>query len=181
MEVPALADDAHGRASRRRPAPGRVGSTSTLPAGRRVEPKATSVAVSRCSSVDGPPEELLVLRVGLRVAALDPAHAEPVELLGDPELVLDGERDALELGAVAQRRVEDLDRPLGAPAGSRSASPTQLHPVLVLVDLAAHDPAVLLGDGRGHRAGARDLAVVDGVDRATPRRRCRTTNISSAT
>ena len=57
----------------------------------------------------GAPEELLVLRVGPRVAALDPVHAEPVELLGHRQLVLDGERDALELGAVAQRRVEDLD------------------------------------------------------------------------
>jgi hypothetical protein len=58
---------------------------------------------------DGPAEELGVARVGLRVAALDPAHAQPVELLGDPQLVVDRERDALELGAVAQRRVEDVD------------------------------------------------------------------------
>jgi hypothetical protein len=36
-------------------------------------------------------------------------HAEVVELLGDAQLVLDGERDALELAAVAQRGVEDLD------------------------------------------------------------------------
>ena len=55
-------------------------------------------------------EELVVLRVGARVAALDVVHAEVVELLGDAQLVVDGERDAFELRAVAQRRVEDLDR-----------------------------------------------------------------------
>jgi hypothetical protein len=36
-------------------------------------------------------------------------HAEPVELLGDSQLVVDGEGDALELAAVAQRGVVDLD------------------------------------------------------------------------
>jgi hypothetical protein len=36
-------------------------------------------------------------------------HAEVVELLGDAQLVVDGERDPLDLGAVAQRRVEDFD------------------------------------------------------------------------
>ena len=57
----------------------------------------------------GPPEELLVLRVGARPAALDEVHAEVVELLGDAQLVVDGERHALDLRAVAQGRVEDLD------------------------------------------------------------------------
>ena len=100
---------------------------------------------------DGAPEELLVLRVGLRVAALDPGDAEPVELLGHLELVLDGEADPLELRAVAQRRVEDLY------VARERRSCAQLHPVLVLVDLAAHDLAVRLADLLGHRAGARDL------------------------
>jgi len=36
--------------------------------------------------------------------------AEVVERPGDLQLVLDGERDALELRAVPQRGVEDLDR-----------------------------------------------------------------------
>jgi hypothetical protein len=35
--------------------------------------------------------------------------AEPVELFGDAQLVFDGERNALELRTVAQRRVVDLD------------------------------------------------------------------------
>ncbi len=56
----------------------------------------------------GPPEELLVLRVGARPAPLDVVHAEVVELLGDAQLVVDGERDALQLAPVAQRGVEDL-------------------------------------------------------------------------
>ena len=59
----------------------------------------------------GAGEELDVLRVGARPAALDVVHAEEVELLGDAQLVLDRRRDALDLQAVAQRRVEDLDGP----------------------------------------------------------------------
>src|SRR4051812_7341320 len=61
----------------------------------------------------------------------------------------------------------------GASVGARSsaaASPMtppssadMLAPVLVAVDLAAHGLAVLLGDGRGHRARARDRPVVDRV------------------
>ncbi len=58
----------------------------------------------------GAPEERRVLGVGPGVPALDPLHAEVVELLGHPQLVVHGERDALELAAVAQRGVEDLDR-----------------------------------------------------------------------
>ena len=61
------------------------------------------------SSVGGAGEELDVLRVGARPAALDVVHAEEVELLGDAQLVVDGRRDALDLQAVAQRGVEDLD------------------------------------------------------------------------
>ena len=104
----ALGDDAH----RRRAGLERlrsVASSSTLPRGRRVEPNATSVLVASCSSVCGAGEELDVLRVGARPAALDEVHAEVVELLGDAQLVLDGRRDALDLQAVAQGRVEDLD------------------------------------------------------------------------
>src|SRR4051794_21076387 len=40
-----------------------------------------------------------------------------------------------------------------------------LDPVLVLVDLAADDLGVLVGDGLRHRARAGDGAIVDGVDR----------------
>ena len=60
--------------------------------------------------VAGAGEELDVLRVGAGPAALDVVHAEQVELLGDAQLVLDGRRHALDLQAVAQRRVEDLYR-----------------------------------------------------------------------
>ena len=55
-----------------------------------------------------PLEELVVLRVGTGIATLDVVHAEVVELLGDAQLVVDGERQALELAAVPQGRVEDL-------------------------------------------------------------------------
>ena len=57
----------------------------------------------------GPGEELVVLGVGARPTALDVVHTQPVELLGDAELVLDRQRDALQLAAVSQRRVVDLD------------------------------------------------------------------------
>ncbi len=56
-----------------------------------------------------PPEQLVVLRVRARPSGFDVVHTEPVELLRDPQLVLDGEGDALELSAVAERRVIDLD------------------------------------------------------------------------
>ena len=57
----------------------------------------------------GPPEELDVLRVGPRPAALDEVHPEVVQLVGDDEFVVDGRRDALDLEAVSQGGVEDLD------------------------------------------------------------------------
>ena len=54
-------------------------------------------------------EQLVVLRIGARPTGFDVVDAEPVELLGDAQLVVDGERDALELAPVAQRRVVHLD------------------------------------------------------------------------
>ena len=87
-----------------------VSSESTLPRGRRVDPKATSVDVVRASSLAGPGEELDVLGVGARPTALDELDAEDVELLGDAQLVLDGGGHPLDLQAVAKCRVEDLDR-----------------------------------------------------------------------
>jgi hypothetical protein len=54
-------------------------------------------------------EELGVLGVGARPAALDVVDAEAVEQGGDLELVLDGEAQALALGPVAQRRIEEVN------------------------------------------------------------------------
>jgi hypothetical protein len=59
------------------------------------------------SEVAGPSEELGVLGVGAGPAALDVIDAELVELAGDPELVLEGEGDALALRAVTQGGVVD--------------------------------------------------------------------------
>src|SRR5690606_26531154 len=56
-----------------------------------------------------PLEELGVLGVGPRPAALDEPHAELVEQARDGELVGDGQGDALSLGAVAQGGVEDVE------------------------------------------------------------------------
>ena len=58
----------------------------------------------------GPGEELLVLGIGPRPAALDEGHAQMVELLGHPELVVHRERQTLLLGSVAEGGVEDVHR-----------------------------------------------------------------------
>ena len=85
-----------------------VSSLSTLPFTRRVDPNATSVLVVELQLVGRTPEQFVVLRVGAGPARLDEVDAEVVELLGDAQLVLDGERDPLELRPVPQRRVVDL-------------------------------------------------------------------------
>ncbi len=77
------------------PAPTRsamTGSVSARPPAFLVAPKATNLAPASASSPSGGPlEKLPVLRVGARPTALDVLHAEAVELLGDPELVGNGE------------------------------------------------------------------------------------------
>ena len=88
-----------------------TGSVSARPPALRVEPNATRVAVFELEVAGGgPAEELVVLGVGSRPSPFDVLHAEMVELLGDPELVVDGERQAFLLAAVAQGGVVDVDR-----------------------------------------------------------------------
>jgi hypothetical protein len=58
----------------------------------------------------GPPEELGVLGHRARPAALDEADSELVQQAGDRQLVDDRVGDALPLGTVAERGVEDLVR-----------------------------------------------------------------------
>ena len=60
--------------------------------------------------VPEPPEELGVLGVGAGPAALDPGDPEPVERAGDLDLVVHRQGEALALGAVAERRVVELQR-----------------------------------------------------------------------
>ena len=73
-------------------------------------------------------EELDVLGVRARPAALDVRHAELVEHARDPQLVGERERDVLALGTVAQGRVVEDDRRVvalghaGTPASSRRRS-----------------------------------------------------------
>src|SRR5207249_6184812 len=55
------------------------------------------------------PEELRVLGIGARPAALDVVHAEAVEQPRDLQLVVDREAEPLALRAVAQRRIEEVD------------------------------------------------------------------------
>ena len=57
----------------------------------------------------GADEELLVLRVGAGPPPLDVGDAQVVELLGHPELVVDGQGEPLLLAAVSQGRVEHVD------------------------------------------------------------------------
>ena len=53
-------------------------------------------------------EERIVGRIGPGPAALDVVDPEPVKLPGDPQLVGDGEVDALRLGAVAEGGVVEV-------------------------------------------------------------------------
>ena len=119
--VPRLADDAHrGRAGRDEVRERRVVVDLPLdPAGRaeRDEGRGGELQLGH-----GPTEELFVLRVRAGPATLDPGDAEVVELLGDAQLVVDGEGDALELRAVTEGRVEDLDRFARLPAPSTYVS-----------------------------------------------------------
>ena len=106
---------------------GVVGSTYAGPAGGAEgrEPRMPEVEL-----LAGAAEELGVLGVGPRPAALDVAHAEAVELLGDAQLVGDREVEALLLGAVAQGGVVDVERAvqvhrrsLGLGGGGRKKPP----------------------------------------------------------
>src|SRR5437667_271193 len=106
------------------PAPTPAG-TEPPRAPRRAEGR--DLRVPEAEALDGP-EELLVARVRARPAALDVVHAEVVEALGDAHLVLEREGDVLGLGAVAQRRVVELDAshgrgpPMNASCSARTAS-----------------------------------------------------------
>ncbi len=83
-------------------------SAATAP-GRRVAPNAASCAVLSDELGLGPAEELGVLGVGAGPATLDEAHAEIVEVPSDGQLVDHRQRQALLLGAVAQRGVVDVE------------------------------------------------------------------------
>ena len=61
----------------------------------------------------GAAEELGVLGVRARPAALDEAHAQAVDVPRDGQLVGDGEVEPLLLRAVAQRRVVDVEQVAG--------------------------------------------------------------------
>ena len=82
----------------------------------------SSCAVRRASSVRARAEELGVLGVGARPAALDEAHAEVVQVPGDGQLVVDRQHHALALRAVAQGRVVDVEGVGGAGAGGGGES-----------------------------------------------------------
>ena len=67
------------------------------------------LGVPQVELVGGAAEELGVLGVRPRPAALDVADAQPVELLGDGQLVGDRQVESLLLGAVAQGGVVDVE------------------------------------------------------------------------
>ena len=110
--VAALGDDAH----RRRAGLDEVAQRGVVvDLAARAAGRAEGHQRARCQAQfgGGAGEELDVLGVGARPPALDVLHAEEVELLGDAQLVLDGGRHPLDLQAVAQGGVEDLDVPAG--------------------------------------------------------------------
>src|SRR5205823_2046547 len=107
----------------------RVGRRARARSRRRAEGR--DLRVPEAEALAGP-EELLVARVRARPAALDVVHAEVVEALGDADLVLEREGDVLGLGAVAERRVVELDAshgrgpPMNASCSARTASSVYL-------------------------------------------------------
>ena len=95
------------------PALTRLRSTSSSSArtpGLRVEPNATSVRCGKAKLDRRASEELFVLRVGAGPASFYVCDTEMIELLGDAQLVVHGERKTLLLRAVSQRRVEYVHR-----------------------------------------------------------------------
>ena len=106
----------------------------------------------------GPFEKLPVLRVRSRPTALYVLDAEQVELLGDPDLVVDSERKTLCLAAVAKRVVSRYSQ-LCCSLGMFDPGP-------VPVDLPPHGGLIYLLDLPGHRPGRAfaDPAVVDRDD-----------------
>jgi hypothetical protein len=110
LDVPevALGDQGHDRGERvEERADLRVVAGADAGPPRRSERCQRGVAQSQLGRRPG--EELGVLRYRPGPSTLDEADAEVVEVPGDRELVLDGEREALLLGAVAQGGVVDLE------------------------------------------------------------------------
>ena len=108
MIVPRLAHDAHrGRSGPHERRQGLVVVDSAAGPARGAEGHQGGVLELQLSRRAG--EELFVLGVRAGPAALDPTDAQRVELASHFQLVLRRHRDALELDAVAQRGVEDLD------------------------------------------------------------------------
>src|SRR4051794_19383581 len=134
-----------------------VASSSTLPLTRRVDPKATSVDVSSCSSVRARRKNS---------SSFGLAPGQPPSMKCTPRWSscwairsLSSTVSETPSTCAPSRRVVSK---ISTAAGIRS---DMLHPVLVPVDLAAHSLAVFLHDRLRHRARARHVTVVDGADR----------------
>ena len=89
-----LADDAHhvGLGGQKVGQRGVLGGVATHPPGG---PEGHQGGPLEGQLGTGPGEELLVLGVGSRPAPFDVVNAEAVELLGDAQLVVDGQRNSL--------------------------------------------------------------------------------------
>src|SRR3954447_21805942 len=135
----------------------RVGSSSTLPFTRRVEPKATSVEVSSRNSVrarrknsssfglaPGPPPSMKCTPRWSSCSAIRSLSSTV--------------SDTPSTWAPSRKVVSKIS----TAAGIRS---DMLHPILVAVDMTVHGLAVFVHDGLGHRARARDGPVVHRADR----------------
>jgi hypothetical protein len=123
----------------------RVGGAAPRPGGSRRRPqgRVAQIELSRRAG-----EELGVLGVGARPAALDEADAELVEVARDGELVRDGEVEPLLLGAIAQRGVVDVQvghRLASSVVSSWSFHRALLHVTLVLTSFPAARRSTLRG------------------------------------
>ena len=106
MEVPGLGEERDRRRAGLDQQP-EVGVVLGADPRRRVLPKAVTRACGAAARARG--EELLVLRVRARPAALDVVDAELVQPPSDLQLVLQRQRDPGALAAVAQGAVVDRD------------------------------------------------------------------------
>src|SRR5829696_6757553 len=138
-----------------------VGSTSTRPAARRVEPNATSVAVSSGSWVRARTKNSASR--GFACGYPPSIQRTPSQSSCAATRSLSSTVSEMPSNWAPSRRV--VSNTSTAAGTAPGASVGMFHPILVAVDLAAHGPGVLRGDGRGHRPWARDGAVVDGVHR----------------
>src|SRR5688572_17197563 len=140
----------------------KVSSLSTLPSLRRVDPKATSVLVSSCSSV-------FALRKNSSSFGLAPGQPPSMKCTPSQSScsamrsLSSTVREIPSSWLPSRRVVSKISTASGRPARTGSSMHV-LVPVLVLVDLAPHGLEEHVLDLAGQRPGLAELTLVDRAD-----------------